>query len=902
MKRSFPNVRKSLVLLSIYKRLLAICHSHNIHTHGLKKHFKQLTIAMKLRQKMFIGSAFLAVIPVLITALVTSQIASTLGEDALTQSAQSHITSLRDAKKAQVEDYFNWVFNQIKVYADAKTTVEAMRGLKEAYPRFKEEATLNTDFDLLDEGPLQEGPPAPLSLPIEEYKETLLDYYVTDFSQEYSTLNVNEAPEMVDVLNQLDDNNIALQYYYIAANPNPLGTKEEYFAGTDTSSYTQLHRHYHPYLHDIQRRFDFEDIFLVDADSGHVIYSVLKEIDFASSLREGPFAKTGLGQVYDQVNQARHGTIALVDFAPYLPSYDSQAAFVATPIYDGEQRIGVLIFQIPIYSINDILTNHRVWRYDEFGRTGETYIVAADGTMRNDSRMLVEDKEGYLVAVQQADLPQDIIANIELKDTSVGLQRVDSPGTRSAFSGVTGFDLYEDYRGEFVLSAFAPINVPGLQWAIFSNLQEEESLERLENLTAGIMESTIFTAAIILFVGGIAGFYFFGRIAAPISHLEATVTQVAEGDFTARAEIKTGDELETLSNAFNGLLEDRLTALAKAEKENEMLNNSIIELLKASFQLSQRDLTVQVPVTEDVTGPLADAINQMATETSKVLLNVRHISDQVGSASSQVKIQGENVSRVAEAEREVVDTTMAELSAAAEAMNKIAEVAQSCNEIASQATRSTQVALVTVTSTVDGMGEIRETIHETEKRVKRLGERAQEISSIVDIINNIAERTHVLALNASMQAAAAGDAGRGFSVVADEVQRLAESSRNATSQISALVKNIQVETNDTISTMDKTIKQVVEGSRLTERAGEQMKDTQNTTSNLVQVVEQIAMASRQQAQISNELRERAQTIQMSTQETGKQLEEQTTQTESLVEYSRQLIESVRVFKLPEIHE
>jgi len=169
-----------------------------------------------------------------------------------------------------------------------------MRGLKEAYPRFKEEATLNSDFDLLDEGPLQEGPPAPLSLPIDEYKELLRDYYVNDFYQEYGTLNVNEAPDMIEVLNQLDGNSIALQYYYIATNPNPLGTKEEYFAATDTSSYTQLHRHYHPYLHDIQRRFDFEDIFLVDAVSGHIIYSVLKEIDFASSLRNGPFAKTGL--------------------------------------------------------------------------------------------------------------------------------------------------------------------------------------------------------------------------------------------------------------------------------------------------------------------------------------------------------------------------------------------------------------------------------------------------------------------------------------------------------------------------------------------------------------------------------------------------------------------------------
>jgi methyl-accepting chemotaxis protein len=291
----------------------------------------------------------------------------------------------------------------------------------------------------------------------------------------------------------------------------------------------------------------------------------------------------------------------------------------------------------------------------------------------------------------------------------------------------------------------------------------------------------------------------------------------------------------------------------------------------------------------------------MATETSKVLLNVRQVADEVEGASQHVKVQGDNVSKVAEAEREVVDSTMAELAAAAEAMNKIAEVAHSCNEIADQAIRSTDTALKTVNGTVDGIGDIRETIRETEKRIKRLGERAQEISSIVDLINNIAERTHVLALNASMQAAAAGDAGRGFSVVADEVQRLAESSRQATSQISALVKNIQVETNETIATMDKTIGQVVDGSQLAERAGEQMKDTQNTTSNLVQVVGQIAVASRQQAQISNDLRERASTIQLSTQETGRQLEEQTIQTERLVNFSKELIESVRVFKLPDSH-
>lgn len=848
---------------------------------------------MKLRQKMFLGSAFLAVIPVAITAFFTSRTAATEGQQALTEVAQTHITSIRDTKKAQIEGYFQQVSNQIQTYAEQRTTIEAMRGFKEAFPKFILEAGASAE----------EGPPEVQKLPLDDFSDSLKEYYTNDFIEEYSNLNTTQIPEMTmeNMVEELGDNATALQYYYIAKNPNPLGTKEDYFDAGDASSYTQLHHQIHPFIKNYQTRFDFEDIYFVDADSGFVIYSVLKDVDFATSLRDGPFAKSGLAQAFEQANQSGYGhDVAIIDFAPYFPNYDSPTAFASIPIFDNNVKIGILIFRLPIDNINNILTYNRSWSLDESGKTGETYIVASDGMMRNDSRLLVEDKETYIQAIKDVGTPPELIDSIDLKDTSVGLQEVDNPGTRSAFSGVTGFDLFPDYRDEFVLAAYAPIDVPGLSWAIFSTVQEEESLERLDQLTTAITHGTFPIALIVLMLGGGIGFFIFGRIAAPISHLESTMTRVAEGDFTARADIQTQDELGTLANAFNGLLDDRLSALAKAERENEMLNNSIIELLKASFQLSQRDLTVQVPVTEDVTGPLADAINQMATETSKVLLDVRRITEEVEAASRHVKVQGDNVSRVAEVEREVVDTTMTELSAAAEAMNKIAEVAQSCNEIAAQATRSTQTALATVTSTVEGMGEIRETIHETEKRIKRLGERSQEISSIVDIINNIAERTHVLALNASMQAAAAGEAGRGFSVVADEVQRLAESSRNATSQISALVKNIQVETNDTIATMDRTIQQVVEGSRLAERAGEQMKETQNTTANLVQVVEQIAMASRQQAQISNELRERAQTIQHSTQETAKQLEEQTIQTNRLVDYSKQLIESVRVFKLPTI--
>ena len=208
------------------------------------------------------------------------------------------------------------------------------------------------------------------------------------------------------------------------------------------------------------------------------------------------------------------------------------------------------------------------------------------------------------------------------------------------------------------------------------------------------------------------------------------------------------------------------------------------------------------------------------------------------------------------------------------------------------------MALSSVNNTVSGINSTRDVIRETEKRIKRLGERSQEISGAVNLINVIAERTHILALNASMHAASAGEAGRGFAVVADEVQRLAENSRQATQQIAALVNNIQVETSDTVNTMNDAITQIVEGSRLAEQAGQQMQLTQQTTSDLVASVKQIATSSSEQAKAGQELLERAETLKRSSEQASDRLHEQSGHTNSLVEYAKQLLATVRVFKLP----
>lgn len=232
----------------------------------------------------------------------------------------------------------------------------------------------------------------------------------------------------------------------------------------------------------------------------------------------------------------------------------------------------------------------------------------------------------------------------------------------------------------------------------------------------------------------------------------------------------------------------------------------------------------------------------------------------------------------------------------------IADLAKSCNQEAENAIKTTNTAMETVNRSSDGMNTIRETIHKAEKRIKRLGERSQEISRAVNLINSISERTHILALNASMHAASAGEAGRGFAVVADEVQRLAENARDATSQISTLVSNIQVETVDTVDTMNNVITQVVEGSQLAEKAGKEMRLTQNSTQDLVASVRQIASSSADQVIITKKLQKNADEILDSTKKTSEQLQKQTVQTKRLVDYAKGLLKAVQVFKLPGVAE
>ncbi|MDO9212834.1 MAG: methyl-accepting chemotaxis protein [Methylococcales bacterium] len=405
---------------------------------------------------------------------------------------------------------------------------------------------------------------------------------------------------------------------------------------------------------------------------------------------------------------------------------------------------------------------------------------------------------------------------------------------------------------------------------------------------------------LLVLIGSLVTFYIIRSITRPVSQLVDVMQKLAAGDNDIRVNPQTFDELGLMGRQFDMMVDQRELVNANIQKENETLNTSIINLLQAVAKLSQKDLTVKVPVSEDVTGLIADALNVLADETSKVLNRVVQLAGNVANVSQQVKTQSDSVILVAQEEKREVEQSNIELNNASAAMLGVAQLAVSCNEAAEKAIKNTDKAQESVLDTVQGITTIRDTIRETEKRIKRLGERSQEIGGVVNLINNIAERTHILALNASMHAASAGEAGRGFAVVANEVQRLAENSREATSKIAALVNNIQVETADTVITMNEAIGQVVKGTDLAQQAGDEMRATRETTAELVQLVQRIAADANAQVLTTQRLQERAVEITKSSEETFDKLQAQGLQTEQLVGLSNDLVESVGVFTLPAV--
>lgn len=380
-----------------------------------------------------------------------------------------------------------------------------------------------------------------------------------------------------------------------------------------------------------------------------------------------------------------------------------------------------------------------------------------------------------------------------------------------------------------------------------------------------------------------------------LKEMAEVADSIAGGNLTVKVEPRSAED--RFGNSFKNMLDNTLS-LVQSREERDLMQRAVMKLLDEVSDVANGDLTVEAEVTADMTGAIADAFNYMITELRRVITNVKDAALQVSSAANEINATTDHLATGSEAQSvQIVDTSSA-IEEMVVSIQQVSENATLSAAVAEQALSNAKQGAQAVQNNIQGMNRIRDQVQETAKRIKRLGERSQEIGEIVQLINDIADRTSILALNASIQAAMAGEAGRGFAVVAEEVERLADRSTNATKQIAALVKTIQSETNEAVAAMEDTTHEVVEGSTLANVAGQSLTEIETVSNRLAEIIQSISLASKQQARGSEALAQSMNEISDVTHQVAAGTKQASVSVKNLVALADHLQSSVVTFKLP----
>ncbi|MGE5451653.1 MAG: methyl-accepting chemotaxis protein [Acidobacteriota bacterium] len=335
----------------------------------------------------------------------------------------------------------------------------------------------------------------------------------------------------------------------------------------------------------------------------------------------------------------------------------------------------------------------------------------------------------------------------------------------------------------------------------------------------------------------------------------------------------------------------------EAKRVNDANQAAILRLMNELQVVAEGDLTQQATVTEDITGAIADSVNFTVEELRTLVAQVQGTVGRVSDTTQQVETTSTELLAASDEQlREIRETGESVLQMAGR-INEVSAQAQQSAEVARQSLAAADTGLAAVQNAIGGMNTIREQIQETSKRIKRLGESSQEIGEITELISDITEQTNVLALNAAIQAASAGEAGRGFSVVAEEVQRLAERSGDATREIAALVRTIQTDTQDAVAAMERSTQGVVEGARLSDAAGSALGDIDRVSRQLAELIEQISAQALREAESANVVVSNIQHIFAVTEQTGEGTRSTTQLVRELSKTAEELQQSVARFKI-----
>lgn len=536
-----------------------------------------------------------------------------------------------------------------------------------------------------------------------------------------------------------------LQKLYITDNQNPVGQKDNLETANDGSYWSKIHGDAHGDIRYQLKQRGYYDIFLIDPD-GNVVYTVFKELDFATNLMTGQWKDTDLGKLFREVKKKKGGEVVFSDFASYAPSNGVPASFIMTPIIDpvdDVSMIGAIAFQMPIGEINSLL-NHEAG----MGESGHMHIVGSDFLIRNDNRFW---KEGE---------PSGIL-----------VEKIKNASTIAGLEGKSGAKILSDERGEKVFSAYMPVDFNGVRWTLMTEFSYDEAMADVYDMR----RKALITTLALLLVMGVTSVMYARSLTRPVNATANTMKALTDGNYQVDVPgLDRGDELGTMARSV-AIFKENLIQMEAMRAEQERLKTQAEIDRRASMLKLADDFDSR---TKDVTSALADAASSM-----------RVAAEQLNSSSAQTA----DASNIVAAAATEADANVQTVAAASE------ELAASSQEISKQ-----------VSAVAQKTSQASDEAANTSRTVGELSEYAQSVGEVVEAIRDIAEQTNLLALNATIEAARAGEAGKGFAVVADEVKKLAIETGQKTDEINDRVVKIQDAIRNSVEAVNRIITNVQE--------------------------------------------------------------------------------------------